>query len=203
MELPWDWPKEQMLRTQWWPRLMKTSISQSRKLQVWLELPKHVDLHMSDWWPPNRRIQYLKPWSGGSLTRQLGSKAPAGRWCKNWGREHYSPRVEEANTPPRSPLPSSPPKWWVGRGFAICSPHGSMSNCIEWMSLRCWTSGSAADAVLATWLVLVVGYGCTDAEGDQQLWAMHAAWRQSGQGPNVTHHCYYTFGVATCWFFQH
>ena len=27
---------------QWWPRLMKTSLSQSRKLQFWIELPKHM-----------------------------------------------------------------------------------------------------------------------------------------------------------------
>ena len=30
----------------------------------------HVDLHVTDWWPPNRKIQYLKPWSSGFLTRK-------------------------------------------------------------------------------------------------------------------------------------
>ena len=147
-------------------------------------------------WPPNRRIQYLKPES-------TGSEAPAGKWLKNWGRENYSPRAEEANALPRSLLPLSHTKWWVGKSFAIHSPHGSLSICHEWMSPRCQTPGSAVDAVLATWPVLVARHGCTDAEGNQQLWAMHPAWRQSYQSPNVTDHCYHTFGVATCWLYQH
>ena len=111
--------------------------------------------------------------------------------------------MKEANTLPRSPLPLSCTKWQVGRSFAVCSPHSSPNSCHEWISPRCWTPGSAADAVLATWPVLVARHGCVDANVDQQLQVMHPAWRQLGQGPNLTHHCYYTFGVATCWLYQH
>ena len=51
------------------------------------------------------------------------------------------------------------------------------------MSLRCWTPGTAMDTVLTTWLVLVARHGHTDAEGNQQLWEMHPAGRQSYQSP--------------------
>ena len=71
------------------------------------------------------------------------------------------------------------------------------------MSLRCWTPGSAADTVLATWLVPVARNGHTDAEGYQQLQVMHPAWRQSCQSPNVTHHCYCTSEAATHWLYQY
>ena len=50
---------------------MKRYISKSGKLQSWLELPMHVWTYM--WligWLPNRRIQYLRPWLSGSLTRK-------------------------------------------------------------------------------------------------------------------------------------
>ena len=118
-----------------------------------------------------------------------------------WGKLFSKSR--EANGQPRSPLPSPHTNWPVGRCFAICGHHGSLSNCHEWMSLRCWTLGSAADAVLATWPVLVARNGYTDAEDDEQLWAMHPTWRHSWQSPSVTYHCYCTFGVATCWLYQY
>ena len=118
-----------------------------------------------------------------SYLKSTGSKAPAGKWHKNWGRENYSPRVKEANILPRSPLLSSHTKWWVGRSFAICSPHGSPSSCHEWISTRCWTPGTATDTVLATSPILVARHGCQDAEADQLMWAMHPTLRQSYQSP--------------------
>ena len=118
-------------------------------------------------------------------------------------KKNYSPRVEEDNTLPGSPLLSSHTKWRVGRSFVFHSPNSSLGSCQEWMSLRCWTPGSATDAVLATWPVLVARHSCADAESDQQLREMHPAWRQSYQSPNVTNHCYHTFRDATCWLYQH
>ena len=123
-------------------------------------------------------------------------------WCKNWGRESYSLILEESNTLPRSPLPLSHTMWWVGRSFVIHSPHSSLHSCHEWMSPRCWTPGSATDAVLAVWLVLVTRHGHADAEGNQQLCVMHQAWRQLYQRPNVTDHSHHTCGVVTCWLYQ-
>ena len=32
---------------------------------------------------------------------------------------------------------------------------------------------------------------------------MHPTWRHSGQSPNVTDHCYHTFGFVGCWLYQH
>ena len=37
----------------------------------------------------------------------------------------------------------------------------------------------------------------------QQLQEIHPAWRQLYQTLNATNHCYHTFGVATCWLYQH
>ena len=42
--------------------------------------------------------------------------------------------MEEANTPPRSPLPSSHPCWWIGGGFAIYGPQGSLSG-LPWTNV--------------------------------------------------------------------
>ena len=161
-----------------------------------------INLHLTDWVTAQQEDPILKTDQVDLWPENTGSKTPAGRWCKDWWRENYSPRVEEANALPRSPLPLPHTNWQVGRRFAICGPHGSLSSCHEWMSLRCWTPGSAADAVLATWPVLVARNGHTDAEGDQQLWVMHPACSQSCQSPNATHHCYCTFWVATCWLYQ-
>ena len=41
-------------------------------------------------------------------------------------RRNYPLRVEEANTLPESPLPSSNTNRGVERSFAVCSPHGSL-----------------------------------------------------------------------------
>ena len=68
---------------------------------------------------------------------------------------------------------------------------------------RCWTPGPATDIVLATWPVLVARNGCSNAEGDQQLWAKHPVWRHLCQSPSVTHHCYCTIRVATHWLYQY
>ena len=70
------------------------------------------------------------------------------------------------------------------------------------MSLRHWTPGSAADTILATWLLLVARNGCADAEANQQLQVMHPTWRQLCQSPNVTYNCYCTFGVVIHWFYS-
>ena len=87
MESPWEQPKEWMLRTQQWPRLMKTSISQSWKLQLWLKLPKHVNLHVTDWvtaeqedpilktmikWISNWKVQDVKPLLGDDAKTEEG-----------------------------------------------------------------------------------------------------------------------------------
>ena len=71
------------------------------------------------------------------------------------------------------------------------------------MSPRWWTPGSAGDTVLVIWPFMVARNGHVDAEGNQQLWAMHPAWRQLCQSPSVTYHCYCTFGVATHWLCQY
>ena len=107
--------------------------------------------------------------------------------------------MEEANPLPGSPVPLPHPCWWGGGCSAICGPQGSPSSSHEWM--RCWTPGPAMDVVFTTWLVLVARSGCSNAEGNQQLWAMHQAWRHSCQSPSVTHHCYCTIGVAAHWLY--
>ena len=71
MELPWEQEKEQMVMIWQWLGLMNRYISKSGKLGFWLELPKHMWTYM--WligWPPNRRIQYLRPWLSVSLSGQ-------------------------------------------------------------------------------------------------------------------------------------
>ena len=55
------------------------------------------------------------------------------------------------------------------------------------MSPRCWTPGSPVNSVLATWPVLVAWNGHADAEGNQQLCAIHSAWRHSGRSPIATY----------------
>ena len=99
-----------------------------------------------------------------------------------------------------SPLPLPHPCWWIGGSFAICSLQGSLGSCHEWMSLWCWTPRPTADTVLTVWPVLLAWHGHSDAEGDQQLWAMHPTWRHSCQSPSVTHLCHCSFGVVACWF---
>ena len=71
------------------------------------------------------------------------------------------------------------------------------------MSLRCWTPGLAARCC-----------ACYMTGSGGQAW-LHRCRRQSAAmsnassikavipRPSVTHHCYYTFGVATCWLYQH
>ena len=71
------------------------------------------------------------------------------------------------------------------------------------MSLRCWTPGPTAGTVLATWLLLMARNGCSDTEGDKQLWAMHPTCRYSCQSPSAAHKFYCTIRVATCWLYQH
>ena len=57
--------------------------------------------------------------------------------------------------------------------FAVCIPICLSSGHHKWMSLRCWTPGSAATSVPITGLVLVTQHGHTDAERDKQLQVMH------------------------------
>ena len=59
------------------------------------------------------------------------------------------------------------------------------------------------DIVFAALLVTVARNGCSNAEGNQQQWVMHPPWRHLCQSPNVTHHCYCTIRVATCWLYQY
>ena len=100
----------------------------------------HIDLHVTDWVTAQQEDQILKTvidwisnWKVQDLKYLLGDDTKT--------EENYSPRAEEASTLPWSPLPSSHTKWQVGRGFAICSPHSSLSSCHKWMSPRCWTPG--------------------------------------------------------------
>ena len=60
----WDWQEEKMSMTHWWWKLMKRSISRSRKLPSKLELIIHVWTYR--WligWLLNGKIQYLRPQS--------------------------------------------------------------------------------------------------------------------------------------------
>ena len=52
---------------------------------------------------------------------------------------------------PRNPLSLSHTKWQFVRSFVVHSPHGSLSSCHEWMSLRCWTPGSQVLYLLHNW----------------------------------------------------
>ena len=107
----------------------------------------HINLHETDWvtaqqevpvlktmikWICNQKVQDLKHLLGGDTYTE--------------GR-NYSPRVEEANALSRSPLSLPYTNRQVGISFAICSSHGSLSNCHEWMSLRCWTPALAMHTV--------------------------------------------------------
>ena len=181
MESLWELQKEWMLMIQWWPRLWKKYISKSGKLLFWLEPPKHMWTYM--WltgWLPNREdpilktvIKWISNWKVQDMKHLLWDDA------KTEGEENYPSRAEEADTLPRSPLPLPHTNWQTGRRFVVCSVHRTLSSHHEWMSPECWTPGSAVNSVLATWLILVTQNGHTDAEGDQQLWAMHPAWRHS------------------------
>ena len=140
MESPWEHQKEQKLTIQQWLRLMKRYINKSGKLQFWLEPPKHMWTYM--WligWPPNWRIQYLRPWLSGSLTGMYRIWNTCLEMMQILRRENYPLRIEEADTLPRSPLPSPHTNWWVWWGFVVCSLLGSSISCHEWMSARCWT----------------------------------------------------------------
>ena len=78
-----------------------------------------IDLHVTDWvtaqqedpilktvikWISNWKVQYPKHLLGDDAKTEGGKTSPG---------------VEEANTLPRSPLPSSHTKWWVGRSFTM------------------------------------------------------------------------------------
>ena len=124
-----------------------------------------VNLHVTDWVTAQQEDPILKTvieWISGWKVWYL---TPAGRWCKYWRGKNYSPRPEEANALPRSPLPLPHPHWQIGQCFVIHSLQGSLSSCHEWMSPKCWTPGSA-NTVLAAWPVLVARNGHSDAEGN-------------------------------------
>ena len=71
------------------------------------------------------------------------------------------------------------------------------------MSLRCWTAGSAADIVPATWLALVARMAAQmqKAIGNCKQCIHHKD--TYAKAPNVTTHCYCTFGVAKHWLYQY
>ena len=111
----------------------------------------HVHLHMTDWVTAQQEDPILMTaieWISGLKVQDL--KHLLGDDANTEEAKYYSPRGEEANTLPRSPLPLPHPHWQIGGSFAICSPKGSLSRRHGWMSLRCWTPGSAADTVFAT-----------------------------------------------------
>ena len=81
-------------------------------------------------------------------------------------REWPSFESRKPDALPGNPLSLSHTSGQAGGSYAVCSPHGSLSGCYEWMPQRCQTPGSAADAVPPTRLVLVAWHGHTDAEGN-------------------------------------
>ena len=115
----------------------------------------HVNYMWLIGWPPNRRIQYWRPQLSGSLTRKYRIWGTCWEMAQILRRENLSFKGRRSDTLPRSPLPSPHTNWWVGRSFAVHSPHASSHSCLEWMSLRCWTPESEVNSVLATWPVLV------------------------------------------------
>ena len=116
-------------------------------------------------------------------------------------RENYPLRAEEDNALPRSPLPLPHTNWQV-RSFVVHSPHHSLSSCHEWMWLRCWTLGSAANSTcymtssggLQEWLHRCRGQLATVSKA--------SSMKALCKSPKVNHHCYCTFGVATHWLYQ-
>ena len=131
----------------------------------------HMNLHVTDWvatqweepvfkatinWISNQKVQNLKHLLMQTLRRE---------WLS------FKSRKIQCSI--RSPLLPPYMSWKAGRSYVINSHHGSLSNCYEWMSLRCWTPGSAANAVPAAGLVLVAWHSHTEAESDQQLQMMH------------------------------
>ena len=130
----------------------------------------HMNLHMTDWVAAQWKIQYLRPWSIGSQLESTESEASLGRW--------------HANTEEGMPILWEQKKLMLYQGalyhhhtlagkleevLQFIVPMSSLSGCYEWMSPRCWTPGSAANAVPTAGPVLVAQHGHTDAESDQQL----------------------------------
>ena len=153
----------------------------------------HINLHVTAQQEDPTLETVIKWISNQHVTE---SETAAVRWCKYWGGENYPLGVVKANTLSRSSLPLPYTIQWVGRCFAVHSPHGSLSSHHEWMSSRNWALGSAVNTVLATWPVLVARHG-------HPLWAMHPAWRHLCQSSNAAHHCYCTFGIVTHWLYQY
>ena len=112
-------------------------------------------------WISNQKVQDLKHLLGDNVNKEEVKAILESR--KGW---HSTKK------------PSTIAKHWLVscRKFAVCSYHGSSSGCHEWMSLSCWTPGSAANSVPTTGLVLVDQHGHRDAESDKQLQMMHPTW---------------------------
>ena len=196
--------EEQIPMTQWWWKLMKRSISRSRKLPSKLELLMCVNLHMTDWVAAQLEDPVLKAmidcissWKVQNLKHLLGDKTTTEE------RVAILQRVEKADGLSRSPLSLSYTSWQTGRSYAVCSPHGSSSGCYEWMSPRCWTPGSVANAVPAAGLVLMVWHDHADAESNKQLQMINPTWRHLCQSTSAAHHWHHSFGATTCRLHKH
>ena len=124
----------------------------------------HLNLHVTDWvatqqedpilrtvikWIFKWKVQDLKHLLEYAMMERLSSK-----------------RGKKPDALPRSPLQLPHTGWWIGRSFVVCSPHGSSCGCHEWMSLRCWTPGSAANSVPITGPFLVDWHGHADTESN-------------------------------------
>ena len=141
--------------TQQWLRLMKRYVSKSGKLQSRLELPIHMWTYM--WligWPPNRKIQFLRPqfeWISNQKVQDL--KHLLGDDMNTEEGKGILQDWKKLMLYQGAPLPSPHTGWQVGRSFVVHSPHGSLSDCHEWMSPRCWTPRSTANSVPTIGLV--------------------------------------------------
>ena len=132
-----------------------------------------------------------------------GSEASALRHFEHGRGKGCPSKQKKGDILPWSPLPLPHTVWWVGRCFVVCSPHSSLSGCHEWMSLRCWIPGSAANSVPIKRPVLVTWHGHTDAKSDQQLWVVYPTQTCLSQSTNAAHHWHCSFGVATHGFHKH
>ena len=124
-----------------------------------------VYLHVTDWVTTQQEDPILKTMIKWISNQWVQDLKHCWMMAKHWGGKSYPSREEKAGALPGSPLPLPYTSWQIGRSFVVHGPHGLLSCCHEWMSLRCWTSGSAANSVPTTRPVLVAQNGHAEAEG--------------------------------------